>query len=184
MSETVQHPTKKLSLFHLTWPIFLEIFLFMLMGVADTFMLASVSDDAVSGVGTANQFIQIAILILGVVGSGASIVVSQYLGSRQFLEASKISALAITLNICVGFVISIIFILTSNYLMIMMNLQGDVLEYAESYLIIVGGAIFFTSNDYFPSCYYPSSWMDPTNDVCFSWNEYHSCRIKLHINFR
>ncbi|HWL26386.1 MAG TPA: MATE family efflux transporter [Ureibacillus sp.] len=142
MSETVQHPTKKLSLFHLTWPIFLEIFLFMLMGVADTFMLASVSDDAVSGVGTANQFIQIAILILGVVGSGASIVVSQYLGSRQFLEASKISALAITLNICVGFVISIIFILTSNYLMIMMNLQGDVLEYAESYLIIVGGAIF------------------------------------------
>ncbi|SOC39641.1 MATE family efflux transporter [Ureibacillus acetophenoni] len=142
MSETIQQPKEKFGLFQLTWPIFLEIFLFMLMGLADTFMLASVSDDAVSGVGTANQYIQIAILILGVVGSGASIVVSQYLGSRQFQEATKISALAITLNICVGFIISIVFIFSSNLLMKMMNLQGDVLEYASTYLNIVGGAIF------------------------------------------
>ena len=142
MSDTIQKPKEKLSLFSLTWPIFLEIFLFMLMGVADTFMLASVSDDAVSGVGTANQYIQIAILILGVVGNGASIVVSQYLGSRQFLEATKISALAVTLNLCVGFIISVVFILSSHQLMTMMNLQGDVLEYAWHYLIIVGGCIF------------------------------------------
>ncbi len=142
MSDTIQQPKEKLNLFHLTWPIFLEIFLFMLMGLADTFMLAAVSDDAVSGVGTANQYIQIAILILGVVGSGASIVVAQYLGSRQFLETTKISALAVTLNFCVGVVMSIVFLLFSNHLMIMMNLQGDVLEYAKSYLIIVGGAIF------------------------------------------
>ena len=44
-------PTEKLSLFLLTWPIFLEVFLFMLMGIADTFMLSALSDDAVSGVG-------------------------------------------------------------------------------------------------------------------------------------
>ena len=55
---------EKLSLFHLTWPIFLEVFLFMLMGIADTFMLSAVSDEAVSGVGAANQYIHIAILVL------------------------------------------------------------------------------------------------------------------------
>lgn len=86
MNETIQKPQEKLSLFHLTWPIFLEVFLFMLMGLADTFMLSAVSDDAVSGVGTANQYIHIAILILEVVGNGAAIVVSQYLGSRRFLK--------------------------------------------------------------------------------------------------
>ena len=64
----------------------------MLMGLADTFMLSAVSDDAVAGVGTANQYIQIAILILGVIGTGASIVVSQYLGSRLIAEASQIAA--------------------------------------------------------------------------------------------
>ncbi|RHW40105.1 MATE family efflux transporter [Lysinibacillus yapensis] len=142
MSETLKKPAEKLSLFHLTWPIFLEVFLFMLMGLADTFMLSAVSDDAVSGVGTANQYIHIAILILEVVGNGAAIVVSQYLGSRRYIEAARISALAVTLNLCVGVIMSIGFVLFSNRLMVIMNLQGEVLQHAQSYLLIVGGGIF------------------------------------------
>lgn len=114
----------------------------MLMGLADTFMLSAVSDDAVAGVGTANQYIQIAILLLGVIGTGASIVVSQYLGSRLVAEASKIAALSVTLNLVVGLVISGLFLLFSDQLMKMMNLQGAVLEAAQSYLAIVGGFIF------------------------------------------
>lgn len=114
----------------------------MLMGLADTFMLSAVSDDAVAGVGTANQYIQIAILLLGVIGTGASIVVSQYLGSRLIAEASQIAALSVTLNLLVGLVISGLFILFSDVLMKMMNLQGAVLEAAQSYLVIVGGFIF------------------------------------------
>lgn len=135
-------PTEKLSLFLLTWPIFLEVFLFMLMGIADTFMLSALSDDAVSGVGAANQYLHIAILVLEVIGNGAAIVVSQYLGSKRFMEASKISALAVTLNLVVGLVISAGFLLFSKHMMMAMNLQGDVLMYAQSYLSIVGGAIF------------------------------------------
>ncbi|MER1988667.1 MAG: MATE family efflux transporter [Solibacillus isronensis] len=138
----MEKSTKELSLFKLTWPLFLELFLFMLMGLADTFMLSAVSDDAVAGVGTANQYIQIAILILGVIGTGASIVVSQYLGSRLIAEASQIAALSVTLNLLVGLAISGLFILFSDFLMKMMNLQGAVLEAAQSYLVIVGGFIF------------------------------------------
>ncbi|WP_339253917.1 MATE family efflux transporter [Sporosarcina sp. FSL W8-0480] len=133
---------KQLNLFHLTWPIFLEVFLFMLMGIADTFMLSALSDNAVSGVGAANQYIHIAILVLEVVGNGAAIVVSQYLGSKRYLEASKISALAVTLNLIVGMIMSVLFVLFSRHIMIAMNLQGDVLDYATKYLVIVGGAIF------------------------------------------
>ncbi|MER2142056.1 MAG: MATE family efflux transporter, partial [Priestia megaterium] len=75
--ETKKGPKEKLNLFFLTWPIFLEVFLFMLMGIADTFMLSALSDDAVSGVGAANQYLHIAILVLEVIGNGAAIVVSQ-----------------------------------------------------------------------------------------------------------
>ncbi|MFC5602852.1 MATE family efflux transporter [Sporosarcina koreensis] len=135
-------PGKKLNLFHLTWPIFLEIFLFMLMGLADTFMLSALSDDAVSGVGAANQYVMIAILVLEVVGNGAAIVVSQYLGSRRYIEASKISALAVSLNLLVGLGVSGVFILFTSRMMNAMNLQGDVLAHAEAYLLIVGGGIF------------------------------------------
>lgn len=133
---------EKLSLFHLTWPIFLEVFLFMLMGIADTFMLSAVSDNAVSGVGAANQYIHIAILILEVVGNGAAIVVSQYLGSRRYIEASKISGLAVTLNLGVGIILSIGFVLFSKSIMAGMNLEGEVLAFANQYLMIVGGGIF------------------------------------------
>ncbi|MGE7623067.1 MATE family efflux transporter [Viridibacillus sp. NPDC096237] len=142
VTATAKGPEEKLNLFHLTWPIFLEVFLFMLMGLADTFMLSALSDDAVSGVGAANQYIHIAILILEVIGNGASIVVAQYLGSKRYLEASKITALAVSLNLVIGLIMSVAFVIFSKNIMIAMNLQGDVLEYASKYLFIVGGAIF------------------------------------------
>jgi len=134
--------TKDLKLFYLTWPIFLEITLFMMMGIADTFMLSAISDNAVSGVGAANQFLHISILLLEVIGNGASIVVAQYIGSRKFFEAAKISAIAVTLNLLVGIVMSVLFVVFNGYLLRSLNLQGEVYDFAHSYLAIVGGAIF------------------------------------------
>ncbi|MFJ8263613.1 MATE family efflux transporter [Rummeliibacillus sp. NPDC094406] len=133
---------EKLSLFHLTWPIFLEVFLFTLMGVADTFMLSALSDDVVAGVGAANQFIHITILILEVIGNGASIVVAQYLGSKRYEEVPKIAAVAITMNLAIGVVLSSLFVFFSKQMMIAMNLHGNVLNYADHYLSIIGGGIF------------------------------------------
>src|SRR5699024_5820546 len=97
------------------------------MGIADTFMLSALSDHAVAGVRAANQYLTIAILILEVVGNGAAIVVAQYLGSKRYKEASKISALAVTLNLLIGVIISIIFLIFSKQMMVGLNLQDDVL---------------------------------------------------------
>jgi len=114
----------------------------MFMGIADTLMISAISDNAVSGVGAANQYLLIAILLLEVVGNGASIVVAQYIGSRNYLGASKIAALAITLNLFVGLLLSIIFFTCSRYLLQAINLQGEVLIYGKNYLTIVGSMIF------------------------------------------
>jgi putative MATE family efflux protein len=133
---------KEFNLIKLTWPIFLELFLFMLMGSVDTFMISSVSDDAVSGVGAANQIIAIAILVLSVIGNGAAIVVSQYLGSRQPKEAAKVTGNAITLNLAVGIILSTILLLFGGSLLSALNVTGEILVYAKSYMHIVGGGIF------------------------------------------
>ncbi|MEH7122557.1 MATE family efflux transporter [Bacillus sp. JJ1773] len=133
---------KEFNLFYLTWPIFLEIFLFMLMGIVDTFMLSAISDHAVSGVGAANQYLHISILILEVVGNGAAIVIAQYIGSRKMAEVAKISATAIVMNLVVGIIVSVIFLLFSRNILEGLNLSGEILIYADSYLKIVGGAIF------------------------------------------
>lgn len=134
--------TTEFHLFRLTWPIFLELALFMLLGISDTFMLSAISDNAVAGVGAANQFLQIAILILSVIGNGAAIVVAQYLGSRKLRDAAKIASTAVSLNLAVGIVISIAFLLLNGVLLRSLNLSGEVYAYAQRYLVIVGGALF------------------------------------------
>jgi putative efflux protein, MATE family len=134
---------RELRVVGLTWPILLENLLFFLMSTADTLMLSGVSDEAVSAVGVATQFIFIAILIIGVINNGADVVISQYLGSGKRFEASKISALTITMNLLTGLFMSLIFLLLTEPLMRMMNLEAETLEMATSYLHVVGGWIFF-----------------------------------------
>ncbi|GGD98218.1 MATE family efflux transporter [Paenibacillus nasutitermitis] len=131
-----------LKLFRLTWPIFLELFLFMMMGTADTLMLSGVSDDAVSAVGVVNQYMFICILIMEVIGNGASIVVAQYIGARRVVEASRIAALSITLNLLVGIVISSCLFFFGPIILGEMNLHGQVLVHAKTYMSIVGGFLF------------------------------------------
>ncbi|MCY1015075.1 MATE family efflux transporter [Pyxidicoccus sp. MSG2] len=131
-----------LGLFRLTWPILLELLLFMLMGTADTLMLSGVSDDAVSAVGVVNQYVFICILIMEVIGNGAAIVVSQYLGAGRTQEASRISALAISLNLGLGVAVSSGLLLFGDRILGGMNLHGQVLAHATTYLHIVGGFLF------------------------------------------
>ncbi|WP_150270019.1 MATE family efflux transporter [Paenibacillus tepidiphilus] len=138
----MEQTKQQFSLIKLTWPIFLELFLFMLMGSVDTFMISSVSDDAVSGVGAANQIVAMAILVLSVIGNGAAIVVSQYLGSKKPQEAAQVTGNAVTLNLAVGVVLSIVLLLFGGHLLSALNVKGDILEHAKVYIQIVGGGIF------------------------------------------
>ncbi len=115
----------------------------MLMGSVDTFMISSVADDAVAGVGAANQIIAIAILVLSVIGNGAAIVVSQYLGSKKPQEAAQVIGNAITLNLAVGIILSTVLFLFGKQLLIALNVKNDILGYAQSYIQIVGSFIFF-----------------------------------------
>lgn len=74
--------TKKLTLFALTWPIFIEVLLHMLMGNADVLMLSQYSDDSVAAVGVANQILFMLIVMFGFIATGTSILVAQYLGAK------------------------------------------------------------------------------------------------------
>ena len=47
--------TQKLSVFKMTWPIFIEILLQMMVGNVDQFMLSHYSQHSVAAVGNANQ---------------------------------------------------------------------------------------------------------------------------------
>ncbi|GBF11116.1 MATE family efflux transporter [Tepidibacillus sp. HK-1] len=133
---------QKLSLFSITWPIFIEVFLFMLMGNIDTMMLSKVSDDAVAAVGVTNQIISIAIVMFGFVSAGASIVVAQNLGAKQYYDALKIGAVAIGVNFLFGILLSGMMAFFSPVFLDIMNVPIELQAYSKSYMLIVGGFLF------------------------------------------
>lgn len=77
------------SLFKLSWPIYIELLFFMLMGIADTVMLSQYSDLSVAAVGNAQRITGLFMVLLNVIAIGVGVVVSQYLGANQKHQAKQ-----------------------------------------------------------------------------------------------
>ncbi|WP_096155180.1 MULTISPECIES: MATE family efflux transporter [Bacillus] len=133
---------KKLTLFALTWPIFIEVFLHMLMGNADTLMLSQYSDDSVAAVGVANQILYMLIVMFGFVATGTAILVAQYIGANDRRSASEITVVSLGANLVFSIAISFIIFFTSSKLLLMMNLPPELLSEADFYLKLVGAFSF------------------------------------------
>ena len=102
---------KKLTLFSLAWPIFIETALFMALGIVDVFVLSQYNDLAAGAVNTANQAVSIATIVFTVVSTASAVLISQYLGAGKKQAAGRIAALAITLNLLTGLLVSALFLL-------------------------------------------------------------------------
>lgn len=133
---------KKLTLFGLAWPIFIETALFMLLGMVDVFVLSQYNDLAASAVGTANQATSITTIVFTVVSTAAAVLISQYLGAKRKEDASKIAALAITLNFITGLLISAVFVFFNHPILGFIGAKGEILSLSGEYLSIVGGFMF------------------------------------------
>lgn len=64
-------------------PLFLEQFLAILVGLADTFVISFVGEAAVSGVSLVNSFNTIFIYLFTALATGGAVIVSQYIGGKK-----------------------------------------------------------------------------------------------------
>ncbi len=133
---------KNMTLFALTWPIFIEIFLHMLMGNADTLMLSQYSDGSVAAVGVSNQILSLIIVMFGFVATGTAILVAQHIGAEEHRLAGEISIVSLSVNLVFGLLLSIALIFFSEPILLSMDLPHTLLKEASSYLKIVGGFAF------------------------------------------
>ena len=83
MNET-QKITRPSYLLKLTWPVFVELILQMLVGNIDQFMVGQYSQLAVGAIGNANQILNVLIITFSVISTAAMILISQYLGANQY----------------------------------------------------------------------------------------------------
>lgn len=139
---------QKLRLFAVTWPIFIDSVLRMMLGTADVFMLSRISDEVTGAVGLANEIIVFCILMFGFVGIGTSVAVAQHLGAGKVKEASRISALAITINLIFGVIVSIALVVFGEPLMHLIHLAPEQIAIAKKYLNLISAFIWIEALSY------------------------------------
>ncbi|RSK29426.1 MATE family efflux transporter [Bacillus sp. HMF5848] len=138
----MDNTTKKLTLFSLTWPIFIEVFLHMLMGNADTLMLSQYSDNSVAAVGATNQILYVIIVMFGFVATGSAIIIAQKLGAKQDASAAEVAVVALVTNFLFGMALSVILFFMGQKFLVWMDLPTEIIPEAKSYILIVGSLSF------------------------------------------
>lgn len=119
-------------------PLFLEQFLLMLVGLADTFFVSKVGEAAVAGVSLVNQFNTIFIYLFTALASGGAVVVSQYVGTRNREQAGRASSQLLMFSVVFSLVMSVIVLVFGRQILGMMfgNVEADVMEACVTYLNI------------------------------------------------
>ncbi|OPA80892.1 MATE family efflux transporter [Paenibacillus selenitireducens] len=136
---------KPLTLFGLTWPIFLEQFLQTIILNIDTLMLSKYSDRAVAAVGVSSQILTVAYLMFGFVTVGLSVFISQLLGAGKEQEASKVGSISMGLNLIFGVAVSLILVVFAKPLLVMMKLPPELMEEGYTFLFTMGWFSFIVA---------------------------------------
>lgn len=131
-----------LTLWGLTWPIFLEQFLQAIILNIDTLMLGNYSDEAVAAVGVANQIIAAANLLFGFVTLGLGILISQLLGAGKEREASTLASLSIGLNLGLGIAVSVALPVFAKPLLQLLKLPSELMADGAAFLTLTGMCSF------------------------------------------
>lgn len=133
---------KKMSLFSLSWPIFIETLLYMALGFIDVFALSKYDDLASASVNTANQVAGICTLMFSVTATASAVIIAQNLGAGNREKASQTAALSIFCNFVLGIAVSVVLLLFNRPMLVFLGAEGRVLEFGGEYLGIVGGFMF------------------------------------------
>ena len=100
MTATNQPPS---SLFHLTWPLFIDLAFHFLTGALNTFMVGQVSYQSVAALAVGNQILDLCITLFNFIGIGSSVVIAQYLGAGDKAMTRRVVHTAIGFNLLVPF---------------------------------------------------------------------------------
>lgn len=140
----------------LTFPIFIELVLQLLVGNADQIMVGWVDPNGVGAIGNANQISSLLIIVFSVICTASMILISQYLGAQNPEKLSCIYSVSLLVNILFGLVISLVLLFGSDKIFTLMGVKPEFFDGACTYMRIVGGgmvlqAVFLTFTAFFRS---------------------------------
>lgn len=119
-------------------PLFIEQFLLMFVGIADTFTVSFSSEAAVSGVSLVTSFNTVLIFLFTALSSGGAVIISQYIGSQKRKVASKAASQLLLVSVIISVVLSLLIIVFKTPLLNVLfgKIEADVMHACEVYLVI------------------------------------------------
>ena len=142
-------------------PLLIEYGLEFLMGFADSVMVASLGEAAISGVSLVDFLVQLLIFSFSALGTGGAVVAGQYLGNKQVKKAQDSAAQLIWFSTILSTVMMVAVVAARQFLIGILfgQIEADVWAISEMYLYFMalsipflaiynaGAAIFRTTND-------------------------------------
>lgn len=136
---------KKQDVLSLSWPIFVELLLQMLVGNADQIMVGWRDPNGVGAIGNANQITNLLLLVFSVVCTAAMILVSQYLGAGDTKRVGRTCTAALVMNLIFGLAVSLLLILGCGPIFRLMGVHELIFDETCLYMRIIGAGMVFQS---------------------------------------
>ena len=127
----------------LTWPIFIELLLQLMVGNADQMMVGWHDPNGVGAIGNANQITNLLLLVFSVVCTASMILISQYIGAKDTRKVKQIYAVSLAANLVFGLVVSLFLLIFSPWVFRLMGVQAVMFDQACLYMRIIGLGMVF-----------------------------------------
>ena len=133
------------ALFMLIGPLIVEQFLAVVVGMADSIMVASVGEAAVSGVSLVDGVNVLLVNIFSALATGGAVAAGQLLGEKNEKRACFAAGQLFLLSILISVAITVLILAGQRFILtrVFGSLEADVYAAARSYLFILAFAIPF-----------------------------------------
>ena len=137
----------RMNIFHIVWPVFIEVLLGSLFGMIDMMMVGRISEhaaQAVSAVGMTNQPVFLGLSFVQALNVGGTAIIARYYGAKKYKNISLVLKHVMLLAM-LGFVlpISVLMILLAPYVLSFLGADVSVIEVGSAYFrVIMLGFIF------------------------------------------
>lgn len=127
--------------FSLAWPVISENFLETMLGVVDTWLVASLGAIAIAGVGAAIQFMFFVIAAMSAVSVGNSVLVAQAVGAHNYVRASQVAKQSLVWSVILSIPLIIVGLIAAEQLVSIFGLEPAVATIGAQYLRVTMGTV-------------------------------------------
>ena len=134
-------PDRPYLLFHLSWPIYLDLLMQVLAGTIALMIVGRYSPVAVAAIGNANQILGILYIALGTMSVASSILISLRIGSGDLKRVSQIFTISLLLNTTLALMASSFALIFSTRIFTLLRIPQEAIADAKLYILFMGSAV-------------------------------------------